>query len=296
VVGDGRSGITVVGRKSEAYSAIARADDFGGLRCAYPPYTSQQMHTFALKLIVTPALILAASLASRRWGESIGGWFVGLPLTSGPVCFFLALDESPEFAAAAGLGCLAGAAAKAGLCIAYGRVAQHAGWPVALIVASIAFIVGAAVFVAAALPLWPLAIAVCAALSLALWLLPRPRRSNTELPRLPPWDIPARMIVATSLVLGLTALAPYAGPQLSGLLATYPVFAAVLAVFSQRGRGAAAAVQVLRGLLTGLFAFTGFFAALALSLPSLGIAAGFAVATLVALAIQAASLRLLHRT
>jgi hypothetical protein len=103
------------------------------------------------------------------------------------------------------------------------------------------------------------------------------------------------MVAATALVLGLTALAPYAGPRLSGLLATYPVFAAVLAVFGQHGRGAAAAIQVLRGLLTGLFAFIGFFAALTLSLPPLGIAAGFALATGVALAIQAASIRLLHR-
>ena len=103
------------------------------------------------------------------------------------------------------------------------------------------------------------------------------------------------MGVATALVLGLTALAPLAGPRLSGLLATYPVFAAVLAGFSQRGRGAAAAIQVLRGLLTGLFAYTGFFATLAIALPALGIAAGFALATGVALAIQGASLRLVRR-
>ena len=253
------------------------------------------MNTLTLKLTVTPVLILLASLASRRWGESIGGWFVGLPLTSGPVCFFLALDEGSEFAAAAGIGCLAGAAAEAGFCIAYGRVARHAGWPAALIVASIAFMAGAAVLTAVALPLWPLAILVCAALTLALWLLPWLGCGDTELPGLPPWDIPARMIVATALVLGLTALAPIAGPRLSGLLATYPVFAAVLAVFAQRNRGAAAAIQVLLGLLTGLFAFTGFFTALTLSLPSLGIGAGFAIATAVALAIQAASLRVLRR-
>jgi hypothetical protein len=253
------------------------------------------LDTLPLKLTVTPLLILAASLASRRWGESIGGWFVGLPLTSGPVCFFLALDQGPEFAAAAGLGCLAGAAAEAGFCIGYGQVAPGAGWPAALAIASIAYIGGAALLAATAPPLWPLAILVCAALSLALRLLPRRGSGGREPSRLPPWDIPARMIVATALVLGLTALAPYAGPRLSGLLATYPVFAAVLAVFSQHGRGAAAAIQVLRGLLTGLFAFTGFFAALALGLPQLGIAAGFAIATLVALAIQAASLRLLHR-
>ena len=73
------------------------------------------------------------------------------------------------------------------------------------------------------------------------------------------------------------------------------MFAAVLAAFSQRGRGAAAAVQVLRGLLIGLFAFTGFFAVLATTLVPLGIAAAFALATVVALAIQGCSLAIVRR-
>src|SRR5579872_1514179 len=54
------------------------------------------MHTLVLKLTVTPVLILTASLASRRWGESIGGWFVGLPLTSGPVCFSWRSTREPS--------------------------------------------------------------------------------------------------------------------------------------------------------------------------------------------------------
>lgn len=254
------------------------------------------MNTLALKLTVTPLLILAASLASRRWGESIGGWFVGLPLTSGPVCFFLALDQGAEFAAAAGLGCLAGAGAEAGFGLAYTLVAKRSVWPAALAVGSISFAGTGLLLEVAALPLWPLAAAVCAALAGALRLMTLPPRAGFAAPAASAsWDIPARMIVATGLVVGLTALAPYAGARLSGLLATYPVFAAVLAVFSHHRRGAAAAIQVLRGLLTGLFAFAGFFAALATSLPGFGIAAGFAAATFVALAIQAVSLWLLRR-
>ena len=50
------------------------------------------MNTLLLKLIVTPVLIGAASLAGRRWGETLSGWFIGLPLTSGPVCWFLAIE------------------------------------------------------------------------------------------------------------------------------------------------------------------------------------------------------------
>lgn len=253
------------------------------------------MNTLALKLLVTPVLILAASLASRRWGEAVGGWVVGLPLTSGPVCFFLALDQGVGFAANAGLGCMAGAGAEACFCLAYGFVARKSGWARALGAASVAFAIGVAAFAWAALPLWPLVLTVCATLGATLWLMPRPR-GGTAIPPVPPrWDIPARMTVATTLVLTVTGLAPRFGPLLSGLLATYPVFAAVLAAFSHHARGAAAGVQVLRGLLTGLFAFTGFFAVLGVMLERDGIAAGFAAATLVALVIQTGSLQILRR-
>lgn len=253
------------------------------------------MHTLPLKLTVTPLLILAASLASRRWGEIVGGWFVGLPLTSAPVCFFLALDQGVGFAAAASLGCLAGAASEAGFGLIYGIVARHFGWPLALSAASFAFAGCGVAFAEAALPLWPVAAVACAALATALVLMPRLGDERAALPRRPRWDIPARMVVATALVLGLTALAPYVGGRLSGLFATYPVFAAVLAAFSHHGRGGAAAVQVLRGLLIGLFAFVGFFAVLASSIEQLGIAASFAAATLVALSIQGGSLWLMRR-
>jgi hypothetical protein len=49
-------------------------------------------------------------------------------------------------------------------------------------------------------------------------------------------------------------------------------------------------VQVLRGLLLGLFAFAGFFLVLGASIERLGLVAAFLAATAAALAIQAASL------
>ena len=125
--------------------------------------------------------------------------------------------------------------------------------------------------------------------------MPRLGSEAAASPRPLRWDIPARMVVATVVVLCVTAVAPLVGPRLSGLFATYPVFAAVLAAFSQRGRGARAAVQVLRGLLIGLFAFTGFFVVIASTLERVGIAAAFIVATLVTLVIQAGSLQLMRR-
>jgi hypothetical protein len=248
------------------------------------------MNTLLLKLIVTPVLIGAASLAGRRWGETLSGWFIGLPLTSGPVCWFLAIEQGTGFAAAAARGCLAGAAAEAGFCLACGVAARRSGWIASLAAGTLAFAVSAGLLQAVAPPLWVLVLVVCAALAAALVLMPELASGRAGLPEPPRWDLPARMAVATALVLVLTEVAPLLGAQLSGLLATYPLFAAVLAAFAHHQSGAAAAGRVLRGLLIGLFGFTGFFLLLALTIERIGIAASFAAATLVALAIQGISL------
>ena len=257
-----------------------------------PPWqpAEQPMETLLLKLIVTPLLIGAASLAGRRWGETVSGWFIGLPLTSGPVCWFLALEQGTGFAAAAARGCLAGAAAEAGFCLVYGVAARHAGWVRSIAAGTVAYAACAALLQVEPLPLWLLALMVCVAVATALWLMPRLESSRPQLPAPPTWDLPARMIVATALVLGLTGLAPLVGARLSGLLATYPLFGAVLAAFAHHQSGAAAAGRVLRGLLIGLFGFTGFFLLLELTIEPIGIAGAFAMATALVLAIQGVSL------
>ena len=246
------------------------------------------MHdTLVLKLVLTPLLIAAASLAGRRWGPAVGGWFVGLPLTSGPIALFLALDHGAGFAAAAGVGSLTGALAEAGFCLAYAAAAR-AGWPVALAAATVAFAALAALVQRMALS--PAAAAVCAfaALVIALGLMPRRRAAAAPSPP-PAWDLPARMVITTVLVLLITGVAATLGPRLCVVLATFPVYAAILTVFAHRA-GAAAAVQVLRGLLLGLFAFAGFFVVLCAAIEPLGVAAGFVLATAAALAIQGGSL------
>ena len=67
------------------------------------------MGILILKLTLTPLLIGVASLAGRRWGSEIGGWLVGIPFTSGPIAFFLAVGPGLHFAADASVGILAGA-------------------------------------------------------------------------------------------------------------------------------------------------------------------------------------------
>ena len=217
----------------------------------------------------------------------MGGWLVGLPLTSGPVAFFLALDHGAGFAAAVVLGSLAGALAEGAFCLAYGYVARR-GRIVALACACGAFALVAVGLQPLPFPLLVLAPIVFGALAAALRLMPAGAAAKDTMPP-PRWDLPVRMAVTTALVVGLTEAAPLVGPRLSGVLAAFPVYAAILTAFAHR-TGAAPAMQVLRGLLFGLFSFTAFFVTLGALLERVGIAAAFLVAIVVALAVHAASL------
>jgi hypothetical protein len=248
-----------------------------------------------LKLVATPILVGAASLAGRRWGGEVGGWLIGIPFTSGPIVLFLALDAGTHFAAQAAVGVLAGTVSQAAFVLGYAWVALRAGWAPSLAAASAAFLLVTVVmnrFQFGAVVAFGLAIG---SLVLALAVMPRVRGARSEPRRLPWWDIPARMVVATAFVLALTAAAPGLGPRLAGLLAPFPLYATVLSVFAHRLEGAAAAIAVLQGLLAGLFAFALFFFVVAVTLEPRGIAFAFIAALLVALAAQGVSLAATRR-
>src|ERR1700738_4544896 len=149
------------------------------------------MDTLLLKLLVTPLLIGAASLAGRRWGETVSGWCIGLPVSAGPVCWFLALEQGTGFAAAAARGCLGGAAAEAGFCLAYGAMARNAGWLQSVGAGTAGFAACAALLQVAELPLWLLAVTVYAALASALWLMPPLGGGRAPLPAPPPCGLTA---------------------------------------------------------------------------------------------------------
>jgi hypothetical protein len=247
--------------------------------------------SLTLKLVVTPALIGAASLAGRRWGQGVSGWIVGLPLTSGPVAFFLVIDHGAAFAAAAAVGSMAGTIAQAGFCLGYGRLAFRVPWPLALLVGIGVFAVVGTAFQGAHVSLIVLFPVTIFALGVVIRLMPRGEDARHVTP-LPAWDIPARMVITTAIVLLLTGFAPILGPGLSGLLATFPVYAAILTVFAHELQGPGPAVQVLRGLLFGLFSFAAFFFVLGLLVVHVGLAAAFGAAMAAALLLQAGSFRL----
>ncbi len=253
------------------------------------------MNLLLLKLVLTPLFIGAASLAGRRWGAVIGGLLVGLPLTSGPVAFYLALDRGAAFASGAALGILAGTASVAVFCLAYSRLVFRFREPLAIVASWGAFFLITALLQPLPLAPIPCYVGVVALLLIVLRLLPG--RGTASTPGAPPWwDVPARMVVATGFVLLLTAIAPALGPRLSGLLSPFPIFLSTLGVFLHQFEGAPAAAGLLHGAVAGLFSFATFFLLVALLLTAAGLAVTFLAATATTLAMQGTALWLLRRS
>jgi hypothetical protein len=252
------------------------------------------MNILVLKLILAPVIIGSASLAGRKWGHAVSGWIVGMPLTSGPVIFFVALSHDVGFAANAALGVISGGLSLVAYALTYVWLATRYRWYVALAGSFLVFTACTIFLQTVTLPLIPVFLVVCAAIKTGLHFIPD-KVVETGDSQPGQWDIPSRILIGTSFILLLTGSASLIGPRLTGLLTTIPIYVTILTVFAHRNYGPAAAAHVLRGLLYGMFAFVGFFITLSLLIENAGIAASFLSAIAVALAIQGTSLWILRR-
>ncbi|MFN8631354.1 MAG: hypothetical protein U0838_13865 [Chloroflexota bacterium] len=234
------------------------------------------MPLLVLKLTLTPLLIGGASLAARRWGPAVAGWLVALPLTSGPVLFFVALDHGPAFAASAAVGTTLGLGAIVVYALAY-TAASGRGPAASVLAATVAYI--GAGLVLQAIAGWPfLLVAALVVLAIlgTIRILPASAARPTSAAH-PSWDLPARIIVGTVLVLGLTTIAPALGPTVSGIVTTFPVYVTVLTTFAFLHDGRPAGIGVLRGALIGLPGTVAFYLPIHFLLEAWGIGPTFAL-------------------
>jgi hypothetical protein len=248
------------------------------------------MALLAVKLLLAPSFVVGASLTARRFGPRVGGLIAGLPVVAGPILLVYALAHGRAFAAGAAAGTLLGLVSLIAFVVVYARLAGRLFWGASMLAGWLAFAVATAVFSAVSIPAGAALGLAGAGLVLGLASLPRPGWDMRIHPAPPAWDLPVRAACALALVLTLTAVAGWLGPQLSGLLAPFPIIATVLATFTHAQRGTDELLRLLRGLVSGFGAFALFCFALALSLRRLDTASAFALATAVALLTQGAAL------
>lgn len=233
-----------------------------------------------LKLTLTPLLIGGASLAARRWGPAVAGWLVALPLTSGPVLFFVALDHGPEFASEAAIGTTLGLAAIAAYSLAF-AAGSNRGPATAVAAAALAYVVaGLGLRAVVDWPYLLLAGLVVASIFAALALIPAGSGGRSGAPH-PAWDLPARLVVGTGLVVGLTTIAPLLGPATSGIVTTFPVYITVLSAFAFLHDGRPGGIGVIRGSLIGLPGTVAFYVPVHFLLVPMGVVPAFALSLVV---------------
>ena len=81
--------------------------------------------TLVVKMAVTAAFLLAATITAERAGPLIGGLVATLPISAGPVYIFLALDHDAHFIAQSALGSLVTNANNMIFAVVYALLAQN---------------------------------------------------------------------------------------------------------------------------------------------------------------------------
>ena len=252
------------------------------------------MSLFFLKIVLTPLLLASATLVARRWGPAVGGWFVGLPLTSGPLSFFLALEQGSEFASASAANSLFGQCGIAIFSIIYAKSARGTAW---LRSCCYSLAVYFAPMESLSLPSLglPFECGMTFAFQCVTLLIIGKPTAALVMRTSPWWDLPLRMGIAVAVVLSITGFALALGPKWSGLLAPFPAFTLIMIAFAHRQYGPAAAHQIAYGVAVGGFGAICFFCIVAFALTRLGPLITFTLAALATFTMNGLILTLMLR-
>ncbi len=222
------------------------------------------------KTIAAPLLIWMLTLIGRRFGPAVSGLLMGIPLITGPVSLFSYVEHGQAFAAKAAVANLVGQVSTCLFCFAFAKAATRFGAGLSAAVGIGAFLAATVVWHQFDWGLWT----ACGLLIATILLLPRVMPVYPHVARsiaVPRWDLPLRMAVSAVFVLAMTQLAGMIGPQMSGLIAPFPTFVLILAVFTHREAGGEAAANLARGVVLGSLSFAAFFMCVGLGLPGIGI-------------------------
>jgi hypothetical protein len=191
--------------------------------------------TLGLRMAITAAFVVTASVVTERSGPVIGALIATLPISAGPSYVFLALDHDAAFIAEGALASLPINAATIFLGLTYVVLAQRHGALLSCTAAVGVWFVLAAIIRSVQ---WSLAgglIANAIAFGICVPLLARYRHV-----RMPPirrrwYDIPLRASLVATLVATVVTTSGWVGPKVSGMIALFPiVFTSMMLILHPR--------------------------------------------------------------
>jgi hypothetical protein len=211
--------------------------------------------TLVLRMAITAAFVVTASVITERSGPVIGALVATLPISAGPSYVFLALDHDADFIAEGALASLPINAATIFLGLTYVVLAQRRGALVSCLGAVAAWITLAAIIRSVQ---WTLAgglIVNAVAFAICVPLLRRFRHVKMPLITRRWYDIPLRASLVATLVATVVTLSGWVGPKISGIIALFPVvFTSMMLILHPRigGPPTAAVIANSAGGLMGL--------------------------------------------
>jgi hypothetical protein len=219
-------------------------------------------YELALKMALTAAIVVSASVAVERSGPFIGALIATLPTAAGAAYIVLAMEHPPAFIAESAIGTVAGNAVVAIFALSYAMLAQRRGVVTSIAIAALVWFCAAAALQlvewtparALALNALVLGLTVPASARLRREAIARKDIKRTR------YDLPLRAAAAALVVAIVTTASHRIGSFASGTLAVFPIVIGTFVVMlhAQAGGKAAGAVLAhaqppLIGLCLGFF-------------------------------------------
>jgi hypothetical protein len=213
------------------------------------------LSVLALRMAITAAFVISASIITERSGPVIGALVATLPISAGPSYVFLALDHDAAFIAQGALASLPINAATVVMGTIYVVLAQRFGIVISLPVAMLAWLASAVVVRSFHWTLTGGIIANVVVFALCLPVAQRFRAVRMPLITRRWYDIPLRAVLVATLVAAVVTLSSWVGPTVSGIIALFPVVYSSLMLILQPRIGGRATAAVIANGTWGLIGF-----------------------------------------
>jgi hypothetical protein len=237
-----------------------------------------------LKMAVTAGFVVFATVVAERAGPVVGALIATLPVSAGPAYVFIALHHDAAFVAQSALASFVVNVVAAIFALAYATLAQRFGLAASVLPAMAVWFVLVSVVNAVA---WTTMTAVVfngAGLAICIAIGNRFRHAHVPLLPRRRTDLLLRAAMVAVLVAIVVTASEVVGPNVTGILAVFPIVLLSLILILHPRIGGPATAAVLANTLLGLAGFSLCCLTAHLLVARIGVAAGLCAALAVAVA------------